>query len=155
MSLNYSIYGIPVYWLLSLIPHSYGLSIIKNANNGYWENRNPRGLDTAAMYKKSVPAEIFGRFERAEGAHKNGMENMPLFIGAVILGNMANLDSSTLNTVVGSYLVLRVVYTALYIYVTKIKYSYARTGTWFASTSLLLYLIIKAGNKLAYQTGSS
>jgi hypothetical protein len=71
--------------------------MIKNANNGYWDNRNPRGVDAAAMYKNSVPAAVFAKFEKAEGAHKNGMENLPLFIGAVILGNMAKLESSRIS----------------------------------------------------------
>jgi len=147
--MNYSVYAIPAYYVLSLAPHSYGLSIIRNANNGYWDNHNPRGIDAATMYKKSVPAAVFAKFEKAEGAHKNGMENLPLFIGAVILGNMAKLESSTLNTVVGSYLALRVVYTALYIKTTKNSYSYARTTVWGLSTSLLFYLIVKAANKMA------
>ncbi|OCL15090.1 hypothetical protein AOQ84DRAFT_370689 [Glonium stellatum] len=152
MVLNYSIYSIPVYWFMTLAPHSYGLLIIKKANNGYWDNRNPRGVGVVAMYKKSVPALTFAKFEKAEAAHKNGMENAPLFIGAIILANMANLDPNTLNTVTGTYLLLRLAYTITYIKVTKNKYSYLRTGLWLSSTILLIYLITKAGNVLAYRT---
>lgn len=33
------------------------------------------------------------RYERAEAAHANGMENAPFFIGAVLAGNFAGLDA--------------------------------------------------------------
>ncbi|KAF2503037.1 hypothetical protein BU16DRAFT_521667 [Lophium mytilinum] len=150
--MNYSVYGIPAYYVLTLFPHTYAQQIIKNASNGYWDNRNPKGVDLLTQYKKSVPAAVFAKFERATAAHNNGMENMALFIGAVLVGNMAKLDSSTLNTVVGSFLALRVVYTALYITITNKKYSLARSAVWAISTSLLLYVIVKAANRLAYQT---
>lgn len=70
------------------------MDLVKQANNGYWENRNSRGIDTVAMYKKVLPADVFAKYEKVEAAHKNGMENLPLFIGAVVLGNMAKLSPS-------------------------------------------------------------
>jgi uncharacterized MAPEG superfamily protein len=42
-----------------------------------------------------VPAATYARFERAEAAHKNAMENAPFFIGAVIAGNMAGVGAGT------------------------------------------------------------
>ncbi|KAF2817231.1 uncharacterized protein BDZ99DRAFT_513475 [Mytilinidion resinicola] len=160
--MNYSIYGIPAYWVLSLFPHVYAQRIIKNASNGHWDNRNPRGVDLLTQYKRSVPAAAFAKFERARATHNNGMENMALFIGAVVVGNMAKLESSkasgkesTLNTVVGSFPALRVVYTALYITITNKKYSLARSTVWAISTLLLFYPIVKAANMLVYQTDSA
>ncbi|KAF2192445.1 hypothetical protein K469DRAFT_735448 [Zopfia rhizophila CBS 207.26] len=151
MVLNFSIYSIPVYWVMGLWPHIHGVRLIKKANNKKWDNCNPRGVDTAAKYQKSVPAEVFAKFERAEAAHKNMMENAPLFIGAVIAGNIAGLPASTLNAATGVYLALRIVYIGLYIKVTRQKYSYLRTTTWFIFTAVLFGLFIKASNKLAYQ----
>jgi uncharacterized MAPEG superfamily protein len=69
---------------------------LKSANNGKWDNVNSRGTETVATYRKSVPAEVYARFERAEAAHKNGFENAPFFIGAVIAGNMAGLSAGML-----------------------------------------------------------
>lgn len=60
---------------------------------------NARGVDTSAAYKKSIPADVFGRFERAEAAHHNLLENAPLFIGAVIVGNMMGLPASNQSSV--------------------------------------------------------
>jgi hypothetical protein len=42
-----------------------------------------------------VPAECYAKFERAEAAHKNSMENAPFFVGAVLAGNMVGLSACT------------------------------------------------------------
>jgi uncharacterized MAPEG superfamily protein len=45
----------------------------------------------------------------------NGFENIGLFAAAVVAGNIANLDNSTLNFWSGGYLISRVIYTYIYI----------------------------------------
>ena len=45
------------------------------------------------MYRKTTPAALFARYERAEAAHRNGMENAPFFIGAMLAGNWAGLSA--------------------------------------------------------------
>jgi uncharacterized MAPEG superfamily protein len=65
---------------------------LKNANNGNYNNVNPRGADTIAAYKKTVPSDVLGCFERAKATHSNMMENAPYFIGAVLAGNVAGLS---------------------------------------------------------------
>lgn len=52
---------------------------------------------------------------RAESAQQNGFENLGLFAAAVVIGNVANLSNSTLNTLSGAYLASRVVYNYLYL----------------------------------------
>ena len=147
---NYSIYAIPAYWFLALIPHAFGVQRIKKANNGRWNNANPKSTAYHATMEKSVPAEVFATYERSEAAHKNAMENLPLFATAVILGNMAKLPANTLNTVVGAYLGLRVAYTFAYINTTSQRLSFVRTGIWAASVSSLIYLLVRSGNVLAH-----
>lgn len=53
---------------------------------------------------------------RAEGAQQNGFENLGLFASAVVIGNVAKLDNSTLNMLSCAYLASRVVYNLSYIY---------------------------------------
>ena len=154
-STNYSIYAIPAYYILSMLPHNYALIIIKAANNGRWDNSNPRSPAWHEKIQKSTPAEIFGRYERAEGAHKNGMENMAIFCTTIVLGNLAQLPASTLNTVAGLYLALRVIYTVAYIYIGSSKYSYARSGIWAGTIALCFYQIIRAANVFASRSGKS
>ncbi|KAF2022165.1 hypothetical protein BU24DRAFT_417816 [Aaosphaeria arxii CBS 175.79] len=91
---NLSLFSIPIYWTLALWPQAYSAFIIKSANNSNWNNANPRGSETIESYKKTVPAEVYGRFERAKAAHNNLMENAPLFIGSVVVGHIAQLSPS-------------------------------------------------------------
>lgn len=148
-STNYSIYAIPAYYVLSMLPHNYALIVIKAANNGRWDNSNPRSPGWHEKIQKSTPAKIFARYERAEGAHKNGMENMAIFCTTIILGNMAELPAGTLNTVAGLYLALRVIYTMAYIYTESVKYSFVRTSIWGGTVALCFYQILRAGHVFA------
>jgi uncharacterized MAPEG superfamily protein len=80
------------------LPHQTLLNLpqaglIKKSNNNKWNNHNPRGCETNPSYQKSVPAACYARFERAEAAHQNGMENAPFFVGAVLAGNMVGVDA--------------------------------------------------------------
>ena len=75
------------------------ISTLKKANNGKFNNANPRGNDTLASYKKTVPSDVLGCFERAKAAHSNMMENAPFFVGAVLAGNMARLSAGVFSTV--------------------------------------------------------
>jgi len=54
-------------------------------------------MDNEAKHQKQVPAEVWGRFQRSESAHKNMMENAPFFLGAVIAGNLAGLPTGMLH----------------------------------------------------------
>lgn len=67
------------------------MTIIRKANNGFWNNANSRSTEWVGSLQKSVPGETLARFERAEAAHKNGLESAPFFVGAVLAGNMVRL----------------------------------------------------------------
>ena len=144
---NYSIYVIPAFYVLNLAPHLYGATILKNANNGSSDNANPR--THLQSLKKNTPREIYGRYERAEAAHNNGFENLPLIAAAVICGNMARLDPSTLNTVTGLFLALRTGYILAYVQTTTQQWSFLRTGIWMSSVGCCLYLLGKAASVMA------
>lgn len=73
------------------------MGIIKKSNNNKWNNHNPRSTETNDRYKKAVPSDVYAMYERAEAAHKNSIENAPLFIGAVLSGNLAGLSPSMLS----------------------------------------------------------
>ncbi|KAF2791135.1 hypothetical protein K505DRAFT_377019 [Melanomma pulvis-pyrius CBS 109.77] len=151
MTLNLSIYAIPVYWVMALWPHALAAGILKSANARV-DNANPRGIETNSKVQKSCPSEVYARWERAEAAHKNLLENAPLFIGAVIVGNMAKLPTSTLNTAVGTYLGLRAMYIGLYLNITSRKFALLRSINWAISIGVLFTVFVKAGNKLAYES---
>ena len=57
-------------------------------NNNRWNNSNPRSTKWDITLHESTPAEIYASYERAEAAHKNGMEKFPIFVGADLAGNI-------------------------------------------------------------------
>ena len=125
---NLSFFAIPAYWLLTMATHGYAIAIVKKANNNRWDNSNPRSSKWDKKLQDSTPAEVYGRYERAEAAHKNGMENFPVFVGAILAGTIAKLNPLFLNGFVAAYLGLRIVYTYIYVSVSSHQYSYLRTA---------------------------
>ncbi|CAF9928301.1 MAG: hypothetical protein HETSPECPRED_006798 [Heterodermia speciosa] len=144
---NYSLYAIPAFYVLNLAPHIYGVNILKKANNGTADKANPRAHFQSL--KTSTPREIYDRYQRAEAAHTNGFENLPLIAAAIICGNMARLDPSTLNTVAGVFLTLRTAYIIAYIRTTTQNWSLLRSGIWMSSVGCCFYLLGKAGSVMA------
>ncbi|KAF9699055.1 hypothetical protein EKO04_002997 [Ascochyta lentis] len=145
MASNYSFYSIPTYWFLALVPHAYAVAVAKKANKGFWDNTNPR---RTGYLEKNIPKDVFAKYERAEAAHTNGMENAPYFIGAVLAGNFAGLDASTMNIYTGVYIGLRALYNILYVNTTTLKNSRARSLVWIAGLLTIFTLYIKAANKV-------
>lgn len=121
--------------------------------------------------KKTLPPAVFATFERAEAAHKNSMETLPLFIAATLSGVFAE---KLTRTDVGNaqfsaiFLGLRVLYTLLYvsrrsspsfrasctyfgaqINTSSEQASHARSLTWTAGLALCFYQIYKAAVALA------
>ncbi|KAL9137617.1 MAG: hypothetical protein Q9175_001168 [Cornicularia normoerica] len=95
---NYSIYAIPAFYILALVPHFYSTVLINRATNGRFNNVNPRGTSFSETCKKSLDKVTLGRFERARAAHTNALENLPLLASAVICANMAGLESGMVNS---------------------------------------------------------
>lgn len=60
-------------------------------------------------------AQQTGWRQRADSAQKNGFENLPLFIGAVALAEIAHADPQRVDTLAMTYVGLRVLYTVAYL----------------------------------------
>jgi len=128
-----------------MVPHTYAVLIMAKANNGRWNNSSPRSSNWDEVLRKSTPKEVYARYERGKAAHKNGMENLPIFVGAILAGNYAQLDTRTLNLFVTVFLFARVLYTIVYISISSNRYSFIRSTLWFLSTSMCMGIFIKAG----------
>ena len=146
MTPNYSIYALPAFYGMALVPLFYGNSIVMKATGGRIDFANPRGAATQENYRKSCDAATYATIERCKAAHNNAMENMPLFFAAVIVANMAGLDTGVMNFQCGLFLALRAVYTVLYIGVSNQNFALVRSVTWMTSVVGPLYLMVKAGN---------
>ncbi|KAI4737801.1 hypothetical protein E4T50_11697 [Aureobasidium sp. EXF-12298] len=147
---DYSLLAIPAFTILAVAPHAYALSTVKKHTQ--WSNANSRGEGNVQHMKKTLPPAVFATFERAEAAHKNSMETLPLFIAATLSGVFAE---KLTRTDVGNaqfsaiFLGLRVLYTLLYINTSSEQASHARSLTWTAGLALCFYQIYKAAVALA------
>lgn len=113
----YPLLSIPVYTLLSIFPHVYAVSISSKGNPKRHDNRNPKASDHLAKVKSTLSPRDFARFERAESCHRNGLENMPLFVATILAGIYAQRETGVpLNTTLFAALWLldRVLYTVNY-----------------------------------------
>jgi uncharacterized MAPEG superfamily protein len=146
---NYSLYAIPAYYFLSVAPHAYALLLIQGATNGRWNNANPHGTSWKEEIGKTVPKATRQLFERAESAHRNCLENQPLFYVALALGNVTRLDVGTLNAFAAGFLAWRALYIAAYLGITDVKTSYLRSFIWITGASACSWIILKAGNVMA------
>ncbi|CAG8950057.1 hypothetical protein HYFRA_00008289 [Hymenoscyphus fraxineus] len=142
---NLSLFAIPAYWLLSMLPNLYAIHLAARSNNGVWDNTSPRSAEWEERVRKSTTSEQYNTYIRSRAAHKNGFETLPLFIGAILAGNAAKLGPEYMNMFVGVNLVLRVVYTIVYVRTTKNSSSYFRTVVWFAECYYCLWVFTKSG----------
>lgn len=150
-SWNYSILAIPAYYALSVLPHSYAVYLASQGNLSQFDNRNPHGSGQDAAIKQRLGDEGYGRYERAEAAHKNLLENLPLFASGVVLGNMAGFSRDGFTGMHGfaaSYLAVRALYALVYVNNTTQALGFLRTGLWAASVGLCVNIFVKAANAL-------
>ncbi|KAF2866790.1 hypothetical protein BDV95DRAFT_631590 [Massariosphaeria phaeospora] len=148
---NLSILAVPAYYMLSIWPHLYAIEVASQGKLLEWDNRNPRSSELKSKLKDGLDADSYAKYERAEACHANGMENLPLFATAVILGNMAGLKReglSGLTGFAGLFLATRLVYTSVYLTHRTQGLTVVRTGLWAAGTGLCLRVIVKAANAL-------
>ena len=112
-----------------------------NALNNPSRNISPRSSKNISSLEQKLGSTVFARWERAEAAHQNSLENLPLFAAAVLAGVLAEKYGKTdvgTSTFAGLWLVIRSLYVVLYITTTTIRYSFLRSGAWFAGTVLAI-----------------
>lgn len=149
---NLSILAIPAYYILSFLPHAYGVNVATRGKTSEWENRSPRSKSLKERLQSTLTTEEYRRYERAEASSANLYENMPLFASAVIVGNMAGLKQeglSGMNGFAAAYLGLRAAYALAYIGIDDNSLSYIRSGLWVASWSLCFRVFVLAAKVLA------
>ncbi|KAL5499205.1 hypothetical protein ACEPAH_1723 [Sanghuangporus vaninii] len=139
-----SLYSIPVVWYTSFYPMNMKFALIQKTV-GY-NNLQPRANTKRIMENPSVPRDVAERVERLEGAHLNGNEILPLWIGAVLAGNMAGISNKTLNIASAGFIATRMLYNYVYINQSTVRASWTRSALFFTSLGFPMYLLVKAGN---------
>ena len=164
MAPNLAIIAIPAYYILSLVPHQYAISVATQGDLSKFDNRNPRDSDYHAKLKETLPADQFAKWARAESAHANNMENFPLFTAAIFAGLFA--EQATKGTIGGTYVssgistgltrfvygwfATRFLYNIAYITTTTNQWSYLRSGIYFAGVGLAVEQFWNAAQVLGY-----
>jgi len=144
---NPSILAIPAYYILSVLPHTYAINIATQGKPRTWDNRNPRSSSLKSHLKETLDAETYAYYERAEACHANGMENLPLFASAVILGNMAGLKQDGIHGLTGFaglFLVIRVAYTVVYLRAKTRGPTVVRSALWATGSVLCVRVMLEA-----------
>ncbi|KAF2183601.1 hypothetical protein K469DRAFT_710409 [Zopfia rhizophila CBS 207.26] len=149
-SYNLSILCLPAYHLLAMAPHAYAVSLGARAfENNQWDNRNPRSSTLKSTLQQRLSADIYARYERAEACSANGFENLPLFAAAIVLGNIARLGDDFMNMFALSVLVVRSVYSVVYVRGVNQGWAWARSLFWGVFVGLCWNVLIKASKSMA------
>ncbi|KAJ7223536.1 hypothetical protein GGX14DRAFT_532176 [Mycena pura] len=141
-----SLYSIPAVWVTLFAPMTLKFVTIQKLR-GY-NNVQPRANTSRVAADKNVPREVAARIERMEGAHLNGNENFPLWVAAILAANYAGLDNHTMNVTSIAYVCARVLYNYIYINNETSAQSWLRSLIFMGCTSLPMYLLFAAANKL-------
>ncbi|KAF9568634.1 hypothetical protein CPC08DRAFT_813285 [Agrocybe pediades] len=141
-----SLYAIPAMWIISLYPAFARTIALRKA--GAFDNVQPRVSYASVAQKKTIPPAVAARIQRLEGAHANGLENLPIFGLAVLAGNFAQMDSANLNIACGFYLLTRLAYNHFYARQYDEKSADIRSLTWVISLASPLYIFFKSASLL-------
>lgn len=150
MSPNYALLSIPVYSLLAMTPHMYTASLLSSTKQGI-NNKNPHGSDHIAAVRTALGPQKFETYERAQAAHRNNLENAPLFFATLLAAVFAEMTTGSdlgSATYAATFLVLRVVYNLLYVTTETESLSHARSMTYTAGTFLSFWQIWKSAAAL-------
>jgi len=145
-----SILAIPAMWVTSYYPAFLKGIVIRKA--GGFSNVQPRSNVALFSEREDASPELAAKLARMEGAHLNGLENLPFFGLAVLAGNYAGVNNYTLNMVSGLYILLRILYNYVYISHTTERGSALRTVVWVTSLGFPFYLLFKAVQLLSEKT---
>ncbi|KDQ50561.1 hypothetical protein JAAARDRAFT_710448 [Jaapia argillacea MUCL 33604] len=142
-----SLYSIPVVWLTGYWPAFTKVTLV--ASTIGYNNLAPR--ENVQTLKEKNP-ELGARAARMEAAHQNGFEIMPLWIGAVLAGNLAGLETIVLNKYAIAFVGLRIAYNYIYINQSTQLQAALRSVTWMTGLLMPMTIVIKAANKISEST---
>ncbi|KAF1840142.1 uncharacterized protein K460DRAFT_322479 [Cucurbitaria berberidis CBS 394.84] len=155
-TLNYPLLAIPAYYVFSLAPHMYAGSLL--ASNGYKiNNANPKASLSPSAVKGKVPDAVFQKYQRAENAQSNNIEQFPIFAVAILASIVAERTTATglgrevvsgdatgLSTFVGLWFVVRTLYTVAYVQISDHATSFIRSSLWAIGSGLAVWQVYKA-----------
>ncbi|KAI1482853.1 hypothetical protein F4774DRAFT_369379 [Daldinia eschscholtzii] len=142
---NFSWWTVPFAFFLALFPRIY-VGILGPGGDLY-DPLNPREFTSSVRRAVTLDAVTRGRIERSEYALNNAIENLPLFAIAVLAANVEELDIETRNLLCLTYILLRILYTWVYIWGQDYYWipPFTRTLVWLAANVTLAHLYLSPG----------
>ncbi|GAB1736678.1 hypothetical protein NU219Hw_g8296t1 [Hortaea werneckii] len=129
-SISLPVLTIPLYYILAIYPHGHASVIASKGNPKQLDNRNPKSSTMVESLRKRLSARELAAYERAESCHRNHLENMPLFVAAVLVGLLAEQRAGEgaigLSAFCTGWMLIRILYTANYIVTETQQWSYDR-----------------------------
>jgi len=158
--LKYSLLSIPAYYVFSIIPHAYTNSLL--SANGYKPNNaNPKASLSPSAVQGKVPDAVFQKYQRAENAQSNNMEQLPLYVAAILASIIAERstagglgitaigqETTGLTTFIASWFAVRTLYNIAYVQISDHTTSFFRSTMWAVGSGLAGYQIYKAAQIL-------
>ncbi|CAO3571796.1 unnamed protein product [Mortierella alpina] len=144
---NFPLLSLPIAAGLAYAPHFIKALIVVNATKR-WNNINPRGQVEKVESKLSASAAAMAK--RAESAHSNGLETLPIFYGAVLAALHAGIPRDFVSYYSGMFLVTRAMYNVIYILNTDRITALARSTVWGAGIYSCLRLFLAAASTKRY-----
>ncbi|KAF9961353.1 hypothetical protein BGZ72_004062 [Mortierella alpina] len=106
---------------------------------------SPRGQLDKVESRMSKSA--YAMAKRAEGAHLNGLETLPLFYAAVLAALYAGVAKDTVTYNAKFFLVSRLAYNIVYLFNSGQLSAGLRTGIWMAGINACMKLFLAAAAK--------
>ncbi|KAK3842525.1 MAG: hypothetical protein J3R72DRAFT_132888 [Linnemannia gamsii] len=107
-----------------------------------WNNVSPRGQ--LEKVENRMTKASWAMAKRAEGAHTNGLETLPVFYGAVLAALQAGVAKETVGFYASFFVASRVLFNLVYIFNTNQLSALVRTGIWTAGMASCLKLFLAA-----------
>lgn len=152
-------------YVLAFVPHAYATHIGSGGNMATHNNVAPASSAYHEKVKKRLGPKTFAAWERARAAHRNALENMPIFIAAIFAGYLAEerlkapgyggLTAEAAAGQVGvttfalGWLALRTFYTVNYIVVETQGWSFLRSISYIAGVGWAFTILGRAAKVLA------
>ncbi|KAG0043101.1 hypothetical protein BGZ83_011825 [Gryganskiella cystojenkinii] len=138
---HFPLLSLPIAAGIAYAPHFIRALIVIQATKK-WNNVSPRGQ--LEKVEARMTKSAWAMAKRAEGAHSNGMETLPVFYGAVLAALHAGVAKDTVNFYAGLFLAARALYNIVYIFNTTQITALARSGIWATSLFACLKLFLAA-----------
>ncbi|KAF9427167.1 hypothetical protein BGZ94_005369 [Podila epigama] len=138
---NFPVLSLAIAGGLAYIPHFLRAFIVAKAVKN-WDNINPRGQLERVQQK--MTKESYAMAKRAESAHVNGIETLPIFYGAILAALHTGVAKDTVNFYAGLFLASRALFNVVYIFNTNNCTALIRTAVWSTSIFACGKLILSA-----------